>query len=107
MTITELIARVREEANKRPNNVYRPDVKDRDDLACFYNSGVCSDGTIGCIFGQILSVNSYHGCLSIERVLEGIGMSASDDQILWCTMVQNHQDRGHTWSECVRYADGM
>lgn len=77
----------------------RPDVKYGmpESGTCSYDEGVCSDGSVGCIFGQAAKLlgEPLYGSREITDYYD-------DD---WCLLVQTYQDKGRSWGEAVRQAD--
>lgn len=103
MKIEEIIAGVREKAAKSPTNVYQAD-------NCLYNGGNCSDGSIGCIFGQVLKdlgqpVDEGDEGRDIIIILGILGIESSSLQKQWCGSVQDSQDFGIEWKKAVDKAD--
>lgn len=99
-----LIAQIRELAKKAPNNLYiKPDEKYN---TCCYDRGTCTDGSIGCIFGQALRALGLElkGAATISSVLSDNQIPCSESEKHWCATVQRLQDQGKTWSEALRLA---
>ncbi len=99
--LDELVAKVREISAKRPEVSYGG--------ACSYDTGECSDGTVGCLIGQALDAIDWglypeDSGDTISDLLEEEGYE--DFRVAWCGMVQGHQDMSFSWGECVEYADG-
>jgi hypothetical protein len=108
--IEDLVAKVREIATARPNNVY---CKGR----CEYAEGECSDGTTGCLLGQALlalgftarrlrrldemSVSSIHVALSVLLKTDNL----PPDKMRWLRRVQDAQDIEVEWGAAVEAAD--
>ena len=96
-----LIAAVREIAGERPEVTYPV-------AGCFYDCGVCTDGTIGCLIGQGLQAigwkpyedNEFNGIGSI------LGREGYDGpKVFWLESAQSRQDGGGCWGDCVEFAD--
>jgi hypothetical protein len=123
ITLKQLVHKVRELATASPDNKYVT----TDGKNCFYNSGQCSNGSVGCIFGQALralgvtedidiwSVNAGTAEYSIRSLIpklvaEGymVGVTLEHTNILsWCAFVQSAQDEQQTWGEAIQRADGQ
>ena len=99
--LDRLIAEVRRIASARPNVT-------SDTKSCMYESGICSDGSVGCLFGQgfvALGWKPYDPrvAMGLSGVLD---TDYGDDHRLdWCCDVQDHQDAGVPWAEAVQLAD--
>jgi len=109
--INKLINTVREFADLRPDNVYK---LSNDSIHCQYIAGTCSDGSIGCIFGQAfkelgLDWGEYgdtHACYGTISALVQHFCGCGDHNILnWLDCVQVLQDMGHEWKNVVNEAD--
>jgi hypothetical protein len=99
-----LIAQIRELAKKAPDNLYiKPDPKYN---TCCYDRGTCTDGSIGCIFGQAFRALGLElkGTAIISYILSDNQIPCSGSEKLWCATVQRLQDQGRTWSEAVKLA---
>lgn len=116
--LDDVIKKVRELARKRRDVVYDSDG------ACSYARGRCSDGTKGCIFGQvfealgtpisyemadrlgaiqnILDDDDEHSARSYLKVRK---TSITKKKLDWCSVVQVKQDAHIPWGEAVKYAD--
>lgn len=111
MVVDKLIALVRGMATERPDNVYLPGAnRGEPDFSCSYDDGECSDGTVGCIFGQALDQMGF----DLSDVSEGVRVSEAMRQLgitfkscheLWCDRVQENQDKGTNWGLAVADAD--
>lgn len=94
----ELALRIRKMAEERPDNRYEPFVGDG---SCFYDIGECTDGSVGCIFGQAWpSLTGYKPIFVLASNLPG-----TTKLLLWFQKVQEFQDRGRKWRDCIQYAD--
>lgn len=106
ITVNDVIAEVRKLAAEKPDNTYtRPGGKQ-----CCYDAGVCTDGSVGCIFGQALARLGHpaSGTYTINSILfnrEQLGLARDRPAGLWCSYVQDWQDEGFTWARAVEYAD--
>lgn len=114
VTIGQVIGEVRRLAKEAPDNKYeRVDGVDIDgnvyNKACFYDKGDCSDGTVGCIFGQAFTRLglSVKGNMHIRSLLFSIGIESNSEEQVWCGHVQVTQDKGSTWREAVDSADEL
>ena len=99
--LDSLVAEVRKIAVERPDTIYCGG-------PCYYDSGECNDGSVGCLIGQALSAVDWSiynpGQDSTISVLLGVkGFEGS--RVDWCRRVQQMQDNGRTWGECITYAD--
>ncbi len=99
--LDRLVAEVRKIVAKRPEVSYGG--------ACSYDTGECSDGTVGCLLGQALDAIDWglypedSGDLIVDLLDEA---GYEDFRVSWCGMVQEKQDMSAAWGECVEYADG-
>lgn len=79
----------------------------KDGLRCCYTRGTCTNGTIGCIFGQILDHDEFdlarQNNITISDVLEGSNFP--DIMIDWCATLQVQQDIGKTWGDALLMAE--
>lgn len=102
--IAEVVKATRDYVAKRPHVSYQPAKPGH----CEYNSGECSDGTCGCLFGQILPTLGIptDNELDIAGLLEDyIETEFDETRISWCLDVQGQQDLGHRWDSCINLAD--
>lgn len=121
MLVSDIIAEVRKVVKERPDVYYNPDG------ICKYSSGACSDGSIGCIFGQVftnlgidakkfdeyptpegISPTIYGGKTYVPGIDCILRHEFNCEEILeleWCGTVQNGQDGGLSWKEAVLEAD--
>ncbi len=101
-TIEALIDEVKKLATEHPDNIY---IMPEETVTCMYNDGTCTDGSIGCIFGQAIKRLDPE----IKIVETGIAdllknhlkITMTDQQLLWCRMFQIKQDSRKTWSEAL------
>lgn len=103
-TVEQLVAEVRKLANEKPGNVYEAEPE----YSCSYDTGVYSDGSVGCIFGQAFQRLGVpiRGSLTIGFVIcDKLGVEASKEQCLWMGHVQGCQDHGSNWARSVYLAD--
>ena len=121
-TLTKIVERVRQVAAERPDNEYKgvPLGQPRSGI-CGYTFGTCSDGTVGCIFGQVLQEfpeielpdeSNEDECLNqcIWDVLEtNLRLNPDDKEtneaLTWCQDIQENQDAGQSWESAVKNAD--
>ncbi len=99
--LERLVESVRKIATERPDVVYSGN--------CYYDSGECSDGSVGCLLGQALQAIDwpiYERNLEDSIVFLLFNEGYTDDRVIWCRRVQAEQDVKKTWAECVEYADG-
>ncbi len=117
VTVESLVQKVRELAAASPENLYRKPNEDKP--YCSYHSGLCTNGSIGCIMGQALRLLGFdderlvrcdgHG--SIKEVLGSEQIpNASDDTdrgalAWWLREVQGKQDTGFSWGQAVAEID--
>lgn len=104
MMIENIIAEVRRLAEEFPDNVYVSD----NGPYCYYDDGRCTNGSIGCIFGQAIrnlgldwDLSDNVGILKVF-IRNGIPMYRGH---LWCRVLQVCQDNGSTWKQAVTRAD--
>ncbi len=99
--LDQLIETVRKIARERPDVT-------SDTKTCMYESGVCSDGSVGCLFGQAFEAMGWKpydpvASQTIDKVLNGeVGYGG---KVYWCADVQEVQDCGVPWGEAVRQVD--
>ncbi len=101
--LDELVAEVRKIAAERPDTRY-------EHKGCFYDQNECSDGSVGCVFGQAFRAIDWVPYKSGEKfyiagVLLREGYASSDLRLKWCGVFQCQQDRGFTWEEGIVVAD--
>lgn len=103
-TIEDLIQTVRDLASESPDNIYnRPEGMS----VCLYNKGICTNGSVGCIFGQAfrkLGIEVDEDGWIVIVLITVFGYQSSS-QNKWCSFVQCNQDRQKTWGECIKIAD--
>ena len=115
MLVSEVIAEVRKVVQLRPDVTYDAGVK-----GCQYADGICSDNSVGCLFGQVLSnlgvdvkrfdkypMPNREGDTytpAIDRILKN-EFVGTGQEIDWCVRVQEHQDNGLCWDDAVKEAD--
>lgn len=94
LTLESIKNKVREITKERPDVTY-----ETFEGGCHYDAGECSDGTIGCIFGQVSAAlgEPMTGTKSITHYFNDP----------WCILVQQYQDRGMKWSVAIQRADIM
>lgn len=112
ITFKQIEKKVRELAKRSPNNVYD---KDEEYGSCFYSTGKCSDGSMGCIFGQALTVLGVNAAFFdnldkgaspyIDTVLDTLKIKTTPKQENWALLVQDSQDGQLSWKEAVECAD--
>lgn len=104
ISINELTNKVKEIANKYPNNIYKPEGKSS------YFRGTNSDCPMsGCIFGisltmlevDINGLDSQPICSALDK----LNIKYNTKQIDWCRSVQLCQDRGRSWSTAIQSAE--
>ncbi len=99
--LDSLVAEVRKIAVERPDTIYCGG-------PCYYDSGECNDGTVGCLLGQALDAIDWHIYMVEEDTHIGAVLERqdyADSRTTWCRRVQEAQDNGGTWGYCVEYAD--
>ena len=109
--LTDLVERIRARAARCPDVTY---IRLKGS-SCSYREGKCTDGSVGCIFGQELFPllpKSLHFQVSdrstILSVLHALGFSSrAEEMTSWCNIVQHNQDMGKCWSECVQEANRL
>lgn len=118
MLVSEIIAEVRKIVQVRPDVTYNPGIG-----GCKYANGICSDNTVGCLFGQALSnlgvdvkrfdkypiTQHKHDSTAtyvpaIDKILTN-EFEGSAQEINWCAKVQEQQDGGAYWKDAVKEAD--
>lgn len=102
LTIEKLVTMVRAIAFARPETYYL-------EKKCQYAIGKCSDGTVGCLFGQAfkeLKVKRNFGAnAGISLVIDKLDVACSRHQREWCSYVQHYQDHRNTWGDAIHMAD--
>jgi hypothetical protein len=111
ITVHNVIAEVRKLAAEKPDNCYVPT-----DAwgGCCYDKGQCTDGSVGCIFGQALQRlgRPITGCGSITQALcdsrwfEPLTIDL-DNEVEWCKLVQQYQDANLSWGKAVESANRL
>ncbi len=100
--LDRLISEVRKIASERPNVT-------SDTKSCMYDSGVCSDGSVGCLFGQGFEAIGWKPYSPNNSNLSVLGVLDShygdNDKLDWCSEVQDCQDNGMSWGESVKSVD--
>lgn len=94
----------------RSDNVYtRPDAAE---TKCYYTKGTCSDGSTGCVFGQLLrdefdliAVDTWSGDNSISAVIRDNIPNAPFAVRQWCSHIQIVQDEGRPWGNALGDAE--
>lgn len=102
MNIDILIKNIREAASQRGENIYSSPSSETS--SCYYGKGTCTDGTVGCIFGQVWPELKAYEEESIFSILDSMNIGTSI-QKSWCSEVQSNQDKGLSWREAVERAD--
>lgn len=107
LKIEAIIGKVRQMATERRENRYRVCAANG---SCGYEHGICTDETIGCIFGQAflaLGVTPENMPVggTICYVLGHHDVTHDFVELDWCRLVQGNQDRGEPWGSCVGAAD--
>jgi hypothetical protein len=113
--VRDLIKVVREIIMERPTTLYLNNARDG---GCSYESGLCSDNSEGCVFGQgfkkigwelpkepTLYPGRKNDELKIEVILTGFFDYNTSEEIEWCSSLQYFQDRKKNWGECLLYAN--
>ena len=112
---------VREFAKQHPDVKYVTDSDDPNAM-CFYTKGECTNGTKGCIYGQVLSKLGYKELLEsidgeyrsgenfMPTIKDVITKHLSDplfehEELSWHELVQSTQDDGVCWGDAVELAD--
>lgn len=102
----QLIFEVRRLAVVSPDNRY---VTNHATEACYYDKGVCTDGSIGCIFGQAIRNLGLDWDLSdnvgIITLLQRNNVTALCRETTWCSLLQFEQDFGLSWAEALAITD--
>lgn len=85
----------------------RPDVTS-DTKECMYEAGICSDGSVGCLFGQGFVAMGWKPYR--PGVSEGLSMVldeeyGDDHRLEWCCDVQDRQDDGTPWAKAIQLSD--
>lgn len=109
ITFADLEKEIRRLATEAPDNVYISP----DEGPCYYNKGICTDGTIGCIFGQAFRnlgislplEDDDDGRLPIVCLLKRLAINPSGRDSYFAAVIQNAQDNCCPWGEAVSRAD--
>jgi hypothetical protein len=106
LQMCDVVKEVKKLAAEKPMNKYHkpPGVA----MICSYHRGRCTDGSVGCIFGQVL-VRLGHpigGDGGIAHMLSMMGLDLFDEASDWCQDVQKYQDSGMEWGDAVKRASG-
>ena len=121
MNAEQIEKAIRDRVAEAPDNKYK-ELEGSD--SCAYTVGNCSDGSTGCIFGQILpdgicnrfetvkKIEDDHGEIFYGVTTECIsdvlstGLGIDDEEFLtWCSDMQGCQDSGNHWQEALDNAD--
>jgi hypothetical protein len=106
--LEDIVKEVKRLVIESPENVYKKPLDDGDNN-CSYSKGICTNGAVGCIFGQALknlgiNTSTLDDASSIYGLYEIT--SDSDKNLLnWCVSVQSAQDNGKTWGKAVEDAN--
>jgi hypothetical protein len=108
MKLQLLLDEVRNIANERPDVTYQNE-------DCMYDTGKCSDGTVGCLIGQALTrldidpafLDRGSDTPDIASIIdrEIYFEDCDDTNISWLANVQSYQDEGLSWREAIRLSD--
>jgi hypothetical protein len=107
ITIEQLVAEVTRLAQENPENSYEQTA-----IACYYNKGTCTNGTVGCIFGQafrnleqpledIFDSHCGNTGIRIGIVLKELKLNNIPELVNWCSEFQYWQDRHCSWNQCL------
>lgn len=104
ITVEQIIAATREEITARPDVIYSG--------ICSYSDGVCTDGSVGCVFGQVfkklgVQIDDKWNCVSIGGLLTRLKIPYTVPQRKWLLEIQSSQDRNETWSSVLKTADAV
>lgn len=117
ITLKELVAKVLELAETSPDNKY---IMEDSSVGCLYTSGSCSNGAVGCIFGQALTalnpdlrgyletVDNRDTGKNIDVVLRELKdngelemLNGAHMVVSACARLQNQQDSGKAWRDAL------
>ena len=81
-------------------------IKPYNDSGCYNTIGICTNGTTGCVFGQILIKlgHSPRENSSIRNELQCLGFQ-DRLEINWAQDIQGYQDSNMTWGESLAKAN--
>lgn len=109
-TLENLIGEVRKLAQENPDNAYK--CKDGRYVMCYYSKKTCTNGSIGCIFGQAMKRlgldDNILATMENNTIMEIIPKYYPEHNrrlAIWCREVQSAQDFGWIWSKCIEAAD--
>jgi len=108
MTGEDLLEIVIDYMKKSPDNVYGK--VHPDDPGCFYTKGECSNGSIGCVFGQVLTMLGFPMKMfdddtnspSIHTVYNSLGILSKGETVAKLVKIQQRQDKLFPWGECIK-----
>ena len=99
LNIKKVYDEARRLVEESPDNIYKaPDGEYAD---CSYIKGKCSNGSVGCLFGQ--AIKNVHPNFDLEpHEGEGIRLVLDESFVFggiphFCSYVQSAQDGGSTW----------
>ena len=109
---------VRKRVAESPDNVY---TQANNCCECSYTVGNCTDGTVGCLFGQILPKEIIDQVESVSEDEEGVYVDTEcitdvlescmdikdPDFVGWCSRIQAKQDTGLKWNDALSFADNL
>lgn len=108
MTGEDLLEIVIDYMKKSPDNVYGK--VHPDDPGCFYTKGECSNGSIGCVFGQVLTMLGFPMKMfddgtnspNIHTVCNSLGILSKGETVAKLVKIQQRQDKLFPWGECIK-----
>ena len=109
--VADVIREVTALANEFPDNRYNKPTEEPPEgevATCRYDKGICTNGSVGCIFGQALRKLGYYTdkVMPILNLLrDELKLSISEEENVWCWRMQKTQDNGNTWVESLRRAN--
>lgn len=93
---------------KNPNNVYGK--VNQYIPGCFYTKGKCTDESVGCVFGQVLTMLGFkmaqfddgENSPGIQEVCKQLGIFGAETTMNKLRKIQKRQDRLRSWGECIK-----
>lgn len=107
--LSELVKTVKAIIQSRPDVIYSTILEDGLG-ACYYSKGKCSDGTLGCVFGQAFQamgfkIPSANDSDSINSIIENFAVGVTQRQQDMCEGIQDWQDKENTWKTSLDMAN--
>jgi hypothetical protein len=110
MKFNEIIPAMRALIAQSPDNVYVP--PGGPGQSCHYREGVCTNGTIGCVVGQLFGGAIEDGVpisVVVDRIARAYDTPVDADRVTfiskWLRTIQEGQDAGMDWGAALTRSD--